>query len=914
VNYANWQSGAERLALRAMALVLIALVGVGTLEAAVTWNGSADTSWSNASNWTGGEPTYTDEAIFPGTIPGSGSTINLSAGEYASLVRFYNNYTLTGGDLTIGTNGRGWVDSGYTATIASPLKSDANSHYFIKDGTGTLILTGDNTGFNEHTDVYSGILSIRAPNAVPGGYIHVNSYNRSAEIYGGITVPSNKRIYLSGTGTNPYGGALRSDGGDNVWLGGITLHGGVGQKDIGVDSGSLTLDQGIDDVSSTGLYTVRKVGNGTLILNGGLASGNWNTDVTAGVVRIRHNNAMGSAVGATTVADGTALEIENDIAVTTAGLTLNGSGISGTGVLRNNSGVNSWSSPVNLATNSTIGVDAGTLTLDGVISGNALAKVGAGTLVLSGASNYSGATTVADGTMQLSGGADRLPVGTALTLGAGSTGGTLDLNGLAQEVAGLAAAGSGTSRIVNSSATAASLTVNLATGAQTFGGILGNTGQDDFSLTKSGAGTLELAAANTYSGATTIDGGTLVLGDAAALGNTPGVTVNTGATLELNDFDTSKPVTLNQGTLSNSTGDVVYSGTLTLNGNGFVHSDQALSLSGKITGPGGFTKTGTRHIKIYNTANDYQGPTILETYWTDLYAADVLPSATDVTLNGHINMRGHSQTIRSLSGTSSASTIYGGGAATLTLGFDDGSGSWPGGLYDAASHNFVLRKIGTGTQTLTGDNSHNGNTIIEAGTLALSGAGALSESPLIDVQAGATFDVSGVTGGFALGSGQTLKGSGTVVGPITLASGSTHTPGDSAGVQTIVGDYTLDAGATLEMELEGPGQYDRLDVDSGEVHLAGTLDLVLGFDPGYSSFTLIDNDGADAVVGNFDGLPEGTTFTESFGSMAYSFTITYLGNDGNDVVLANVPEPATLLLAVLGVVGLAAYRRRLRRA
>ncbi len=51
-----------------------------------------------------------------------------------------------------------------------------------------------------------------------------------------------------------------------------------------------------------------------------------------------------------------------------------------------------------------------------------------------------------------------------------------------------------------------------------------------------------------------------------------------------------------------------------------------------------------------------------------------------------------------------------------------------------------------------------------------------------------------------------------------------------------------------------------------------------------SAFTLIQNDGNDAVVGTFAGLPQGATL--SLGGM--TFQISYVGGTGNDVVLTRM--------------------------
>lgn len=131
-----------------------------------------------------------------------------------------------------------------------------------------------------------------------------------------------------------------------------------------------------------------------------------------------------------------------------------------------------------------------------------------------------------------------------------------------------------------------------------------------------------------------------------------------------------------------------------------------------------------------------------------------------------------------------------------------------------------LAKRCAGTVTLGGSLAYTGDTVVEAGTLALSNAVASLASGAIEVQAGATLDVSVLRATpFLVVSNQTLTGAGTVAGPVRLAGGSVVS-GGSAGapaVLTIDGDLTLDAGSTLLFNMLG-GTYSR-------VHVTGNLTL-----------------------------------------------------------------------------------------
>ncbi len=217
----------------------------------------------------------------------------------------------------------------------------------------------------------------------------------------------------------------------------------------------------------------------------------------------------------------------------------------------------------------------------------------------------------------------------------------------------------------------------------------------------------------------------------------------------------------------------------------------------------------------------------------------------------------------------------------------------------------VVTKSTSGTVTYEGTNAYTGNTTISAGTLLVNGS--LTNST-VTVQ-----------------SGGTLGGSGTLGQSVNVQSGGNLSPGNSTAALT-VGGVSLQSGADLTMEIAGttPGSlYDQLVVNglvnlNSDIGLGADLVMTLSYAPSIAqSFTLISNDGGDAITGGFATINgaafgPGDTFDLTFNSATYGFELSYTGGDGNDLVasVTAIPEPSTWILLTVGLTVVVTLRRR----
>ena len=185
--------------------------------------------------------------------------------------------------------------------------------------------------------------------------------------------------------------------------------------------------------------------------------------------------------------------------------------------------------------------------------------------------------------------------------------------------------------------------------------------------------------------------------------------------------------------------------------------------------------------------------------------------ATNATLQiagGSFDLNGYSQTLTGLGNPGGGLVVNSStNASTLTLDLSSESD-----YSSVISGNVALVENGSATLNLSGTNTYTGATVINSGTLTLSGYGLLSNTPSIYVSSIATLDAAGTSaGGLTINRNQTLKGDGafningtlTSLGTIELKANSSGgiSPVDTS--DSVNGSYSIVFGGTLKLDLSG---------------------------------------------------------------------------------------------------------------
>ena len=149
------------------------------------------------------------------------------------------------------------------------------------------------------------------------------------------------------------------------------------------------------------------------------------------------------------------------------------------------------------------------------------------------------------------------------------------------------------------------------------------------------------------------------------------------------------------------------------------------------------------------------------------------------------------------------------------------------------------------------------------------------------------YQIDGERGDIIVTAGGTLSGTGTV-GGVVVDNGGTIAPGQSPGC---LSTGTLALNGIYELEISGTTpctEHDQIQV-TGSVSLASpTINFIYGSLPlAGQTFTIIENDAADAVTGTFANPETGGAWLEGESALAgtVTYSISYVGGDGNDVVL-----------------------------
>ncbi len=218
----------------------------------------------------------------------------------------------------------------------------------------------------------------------------------------------------------------------------------------------------------------------------------------------------------------------------------------------------------------------------------------------------------------------------------------------------------------------------------------------------------------------------------------------------------------------------------------------------------------------------------------------------------------------------------------------------------AAPHSIVVEQLNknghslTRTQGATGVLTLPGGEVIEntVKDVAIDGDDPTSSVTLVDKETGI---LNGNRRYVTVGTGATMKGQG-VLRELYVSPQGVVSPGNSPGSITVLLYLSLGVGSVYNAELINVDSYDQLVVgeeyegNTSAVNIGGaTLNTVLleGWKINQGdSFTIIDNKSEAQVSGTFDGLDEGTQFIVD----GITFSISYVGGDGNDVVITALNE------------------------
>jgi len=841
----------------------------GTQDGAGAWS-VGQPNWFNQTqtldnqSWVDGS-----NAVF-GSAAGAAGTITLGGPVSAADLTFNaagsGSYTITGSTLTVES---GSVITNANAVINSIL---AGSNGLAKTGAGLLTLGG------AAANTYTGLTTTTA------GRLHLlktvgqNAVTGDLTISGGASVTFGANHQIANTATVTMSDAGSFFNGTNVSVGQFGLEetfanllvtGGV------VNTGTSATGMTITSLASFtgGAGNTIFVGNsGSTFFANTLSLTNMTS--TAGLTNnsftlFGNNTSLLSSitVGAGGLAlDGSLLNMrQGGAAARGSRLVLNGNvtttGSTASQIRYDSGGGGVGEVAVYLSSTAgshvrtfNIGGGGADLTVsvgitNGLATDGAILKDGVGTLTLSAANTYTGGTEIHEGTLR---------AGHASALGSGDiffTGGTLQFTA-ATSATDWAARFMNSTSAIRLDTNGETVTLSDSINSTNIGG-----------LTKSGAGTLVLSAANDYAGPTTFAGGVTQAGDVNAFGS--GDLTFAGGTLQ---YTAASSGTDWAGRFKNSTAAI----SLDTNGENVTLTD---TIDG--TNTGGLTKSGTGTLALAGS-NAFTGSTTLTGGTLLLQNVNALAGSTFAGGAGTLSFGNlTAATFGGLSGSSSLVLVNESSEEVeLSVGANGANTSYTGVLSGAGS----LVKIGNGTLTLSGGsaNTYSGLTSVTAGTLMLSKtagvdavAGNLAISGTGKVTFGANNQIADTATVTLSGVGSVFNGTGPNGGTLNsiresfaslVISGGTFN--SSAGSIWNIGSVSYVAGAN------------RVFVgNSGSIQTYGSLSLV-GMN-GTMSSTAVTN--GFSLFGN--GGATRTTLTVGAGGLYLENSIIYLGSGSSGSAL-----------------------------
>ena len=561
----DWTNGGLLTNRAVHRLILDTTLSGGTIDMGAPTNiltltsGEIQFSGPNNLTLTGGQIGATGSAVYLTTSgastltlgsPLSGGAGSLSISGSANVIlnspsTFTGGLTLDGGSLKQGVAGALGSANG-TLTVQS----------------GTLDLNGLATGIGTLSG-NGGIITSATAATLTLGNNNATGGEFAGSISGSIALTKTGSGTQTLSANNPYSGLttinagiLRSGADDAIGNGNLTVTGGTLDLQnfsdtvaaVTLGSGSITGTSGLLTATSysltTGSVSARIGGNSAPLAKSGSSYANTATlsgantyggattlGTDSGTLALAHNSALGNTSSVTLSGSGTALRLADGVTISSIPITIRGNGanngvsagsFSGSLTTSDNA-IAAWTGSVTLGDSSArLGAgNNGTLTVSGPILGSGANQsvsfssgtgTTLGTVVLSGPNSFTGNVSIVRGSLKL-GATDTLPATAIIDVGSASIADntTFDLNGFHQTLAGLKRTSTNTdqvSTVTNSSATAATLTLNQSTAQSYSGRITGN-----LTLAKTGSGTLTLTSAAILDPAISVmlDGGALSL-------------------------------------------------------------------------------------------------------------------------------------------------------------------------------------------------------------------------------------------------------------------------------------------------------------------------------------------------------------------------------------------------------------------